>query len=496
VTDAHEAPAELEVAAHPRPVRAGRILANTVWRSAADLGSKLASIVLYVVMARRLGDTQFGVYTFALALGGIVTVLANFGQDVVLTREVARDHSRVHSFFYNTLAQKLTLAVPVLAAAAGILVAVGSRRELWLALLIVGAGVVFEDLINTCSATFQAYERLASVTVVLISERWLTAIVGVAALLAGAGVLTVAFIYAASAALAFVLALRLLTTRVVRPQFHLDTSQWLPLLRTAAPIGLSMVFAMVLFRVDTAMLAAFKPARAVGDYGAAYRLFESTLFLGWSVGAAVYPVMARLTRDTWPTLADVFDRALKLVVALTLPLAVGAAIAGEQVVVALYRSQFREGGGALELLAPTIVLYPVCYIAGGMLIGQDRQRTLTIVYGAVMAENILANLILIPRYSLYGAAIGTSISQLLLLAPLLALAMRQTGRIDWSRALSGPLIASGFAALALALLRDRSLAAAIAAGVVVYVGVLSGWELRFYADDARTLRRFLRRRSA
>ena len=50
---------------------------------------------------------------------------------------------------------------------------------------------------------------------------------------------------------------------------------------------------MILFRIDTVMLAAYESDAVVGNYGAAYRLFESTLFLSWAVGAAVYPVYSR-----------------------------------------------------------------------------------------------------------------------------------------------------------------------------------------------------------
>ena len=80
-------------------------------------------------------------------------------------------------------------------------------------------------------------------------------------------------------------------------------------MRAALAIGLAGVFAVVLFRIDTAMLAAFEPKDVVGDYGAAYRLLEATLFVAWSVGAAVYPVFSRLTATSDPPVGLVFERA-------------------------------------------------------------------------------------------------------------------------------------------------------------------------------------------
>jgi len=56
----------------------------------------------------------------------------------------------------------------------------------------------------------------------------------------------------------------------------------------------------VLFRVDTTLLAFIKSPVEVGNYGAAYRFLDATLFVGWSAGAAVYPVLARLLPDSHP----------------------------------------------------------------------------------------------------------------------------------------------------------------------------------------------------
>ena len=132
-------------------------------------------------------------------------------------------------------------------------------------------------------------------------------------------------------------------------------------MRAALPIGLAGVFAVVLFRVDTAMLAVFESKDVVGEYGAAYRLLETTLFLSWSVGAAVYPVYSRLSPSSEPRVGFVFERSLKLVVALTLPLAAGALVLADPLIQALFGAGYDDAATALQLLAPAIALYPVCY---------------------------------------------------------------------------------------------------------------------------------------
>jgi O-antigen/teichoic acid export membrane protein len=460
-----------------------RVLANTGYRLLADVGGKVGSVVLFVVMGRKLGDEAFGVFTFAFSLVALTTALADFGQDKVLTREVAREHGLLDRYFLNTLALKLVVAVPALGAAVVALGLTGSSGQTATVVALLGAAVLVDLLTSTAYATFQAFERMEFVPIALITERFVTAAAGIAALLLGAGVVPVAAVFLGGALLAFVLALRLLVRHVARPKLRFEPRDWWPLMRVAAPIGLAGVAGVVLFRVDTVMLAAFKSDDAVGNYGAAYRLFESTLFLSWAVGAAAYPVYSRRSGEP---LAGVYERTLKLLVALVLPFAVGAAVLGDRVIEILYGDDFDTAGEALRLLSPAILFYAVAYLAGYLLVSQERPIVLTIVYVAVAAENVLANLALIPTYSLNGAAVGTSISEALAAVALAWAAWHAGGTVDLRRVFAGPVLAAGVAAAVMLSLRDEFWLA-VSAGVLAYALALLAFERAVFPSDAGAL---------
>ena len=280
------------------PTSANRILANAGFRAVADIGSKVASIALYVVMARQLGDAGFGVFTFGMAFVTLVTTFANMGQQPVLTREVARDHRRVHEYFANTFALQLTLSVPALLLAFGAGTALGFDSETRTVVLLLGVAVVAEALMSTTFATYQAYERLGFIPVVLIAQRWTTAGAGIAALALGAGVVTVSWIYLAGALCALLLALYFLVTRIVRPRLEVTVRRWIPLMKVALPIGIAGVFATILFRIDVAMLGWYESDARGRPVRRGVPVLESTLFISWSIGTAVYPVFSRLSRTT------------------------------------------------------------------------------------------------------------------------------------------------------------------------------------------------------
>ena len=318
------------------------------------------------------------------------------------------------------------MTVPVLVCSLVVLSVISNPHTVLITGLL-GVGLVLDTMTNTCVAAYQAYERMYLVPFVRIPQRLLTAFVGIGLLFAGVGVEGVALLFVVTAATALMVALSLLFSRVVRPKLTFQIASWRGLMWAAVPLGIVGVAALVLFRVDTVMLAAFEPSAVVGNYGAAYRLFEATLFVSWAVGAAVFPVFSRLKLTSEPSAGFVYERSLKLLTALTLPFAVAAAVLADPLVHFVYGHQYDEAVTALRLLAPAIALYPFAYVGGDLLVAQMRQRVVGIVYIALALENILLNLVLIPTWSLNGAAVGTSISQFLVAASLVYFSILDRG---------------------------------------------------------------------
>jgi O-antigen/teichoic acid export membrane protein len=205
----------------------------------------------------------------------------------------------------------------------------------------------------------------------------------------------------------------LLRDEVARPPFRVSVRHWPRLLVASLPIGVATAFATILFRVDMVMLRAYRSAAQVGAYAGAYRLFEMTLFLCAGVGASALPAFSRLKASQRKELSALLRRTLLLVCVPSIPLATLAAAIPGTVLHAAYGGGYGSAADALRLLAPAIVLYPISFMCGYMLVAQGRVRPLVTVYGIVAVENIVGNLVLIPWLSLRGAALGTTISEAL-----------------------------------------------------------------------------------
>jgi O-antigen/teichoic acid export membrane protein len=187
---------------------------------------------------------------------------------------------------------------------------------------------------------------------------------------------------------------------------------------------------------------------------------------------------------------------LKLLLAITLPIGVAIEVLAETIVRTFFGVGYANSVGALQLLAPTVVLFPVVLLSGYLLIGRNHAVAVTKIYAVGTAVNLTLNIVLIPALSLYGAALTTSVCELGLSAALLVVAGNETRGPSWTCVLLGPITASAAMGVLLWLMRAH-LVAAVLVGAPLYLVALLAIERLVFPGELAALRGSLRlRRSA
>jgi O-antigen/teichoic acid export membrane protein len=462
-----------------------RIARNTTVQATADAIGKVASLAFYVVMARRLGQEQFGDFTFALSLVLLCTVFAGFGVAELIARTLAKDPSVGSRLLTDGIIA--VGAFGALGAAAAVVVAAVADYDAVVVetTAVLAVAAVVELVSKIFYATFQGLEDMAPAATSLLIQRFFTAIVGIGVLLAGAGLVAAAAVYLAGALLAQAHAAFRLARRRIRPHRTISPAGARALVTASVTIGVTILLNTALFRIDATILSAIKGNAAVGIYGAAYRLLESTLFLSWAFVTALLPVMARLSRTSSPTLGEVYTVGFKLIAVVLLPLGAIFVAFAHPIVELIYTSAYLDAVSAVRWLGGAVALYGVSYLASHLLIAQSRPDALPWVNGIVLTVNVVLNLIVIPRWSYDGAAAVTSISEGMLAIGLVTLARRLTGPVPVVRIFAGPLVATGAIAL-VAYLAGTTLVV-LPLAVAAYVVVLVAIEYRVLPADRRLL---------
>ena len=206
-----------------------------------------------------------------------------------------------------------------------------------------------------------------------------------------------------------------------------------------------------------------------------------------AVTMALFPLLSRHAGRDEPALRRTYVMALRWLITLALPIAALTTFGAEWLVRVLGGSEYLPHGAiALRIM---IWFLPFSFANGltqYVLIALDRQRWITVSFVIAATFNIVANLLVIPRYSYSGAAAVTIASEIVLMVPFLW-GLRDLGAppllvLAWRPALATSLMAISMAALDSV---GAPFAAVVAAGSALFA--LALWPLGAITREDRAL---------
>ncbi|MEB2317221.1 MAG: oligosaccharide flippase family protein [Pseudomonadota bacterium] len=194
-------------------------------------------------------------------------------------------------------------------------------------------------------------------------------------------------------------------------------------LRYSAKTHPDVLFQQLLLRIDFLMIAAMLGNESLGYYAIATAAAELLLIVPESVTT---PLMRRLLRQG-EGIEALVPMALR-VTGMAMLFACGCtALLGEWLILILFGVDFLPAYPALLALLPGVLGLCFAGILRLDLLGRNRGGTVSMVAGAMAILNIALNLVLIPRFGIEGAAIGSSIAYLIGASVLLLVYVKEAG---------------------------------------------------------------------
>jgi O-antigen/teichoic acid export membrane protein len=382
-----------------------RVLRNSLLSFAADALARASNTVLLILISRRLGAAEGGMYALAATYTLLFTQLSFWGMDQLLTREVARDRTAASKYVGNFILIRGMVSLALLSLMVFLAKCVmGYAPRTSTVIVILGLSVVTESVSNICQALFFAFEKMEYSATVGFVVGTLRLLGGALVLLAGGQVEAVVVVLSVSSLIGLVLNFWLIYWRFPRPTWRLDVRFWLSQLRTALPFVLIGVFYIVEFQNDTLLLSVFKSEEDIGIYNAATTVLFALALVPQAFRVAIFPVMSRLYAAGSLTLALVYEKSFKYLLVVSLPVAAALTLSAGPVVHLLFGSGFKESAAVLRVVIWTFVWLMINVPSARMMVVADAQGMLALFQGLSMLLNIGLNLVLIPRMGATGAA--------------------------------------------------------------------------------------------
>lgn len=403
---------------------AKRIAKNTGVLLAAQVLSYLPIFFSMMYIARYLGAADFGVLSFALAFTGIFGGLTDMGLQQLTVREVAREKSLASKYLANVGLMKMILVTITFGLIALTINLLGYPERTVKVVYLVALSVVFNAFTQMFNSIFQASERMEYQSLGRILSSVLMLLGVIFAINHGFSVTGFASLYFLVSILVLTYSLAMLLRRKAfnlslawsPRKMEIDWGFWRPTIREALPFGLTIIFVMIWYRIDSVMLSLMKGDVVVGWYGAAYRMQPILLFIPQAFVAAIYPVMSKFYETSQDLLRLSFEKSFKYLTILGVPIGVGTTLLAKRFILLIFGIEYMSSVVALQILVWSSVLIFMSIPFGNLFNCLNRQSILTGVAGVCIVFNVLVNLILIPKYSLIGASITAVLTESISLA--------------------------------------------------------------------------------
>jgi len=469
---------------------------NSAFVLASQVLIRIAAFVFSVYVVRRLGAVQFGQYSTVMAYVAIFGIFTDLGMAPYSVREMAEDHQRTGWLLPNSVAIRLLLSLVVLFVAPLSAFWLGKEESLVWGILIASAGQIVWAFQGPLACALIARERLDYDATFAFIERVVFWSLGTLALLGGMG-----FIGLILASLVGVGARALLSTwvllrRLGTNRFELNMRRWPSLLHGALPFGVSGIAFMLRQRFDTILMSFILSDQAVGWYNVPFNLIGMLLLLAFTVGQAMYPSMARAHVREPDALRRLTHRAVRYLLILSLPIAVGGIILAERIVVTLYTEEFMRSALILQVMLgalPSLFLLELLGRLANALHLERRLARVTVINAGI---TVALNLVLVPALGVLGAALAFVLSRTINLFQNLWLIGKDRLLGQRWGALPRVFLAASLMGVAVFFLREFHLAVSIGVGAVLYGLLLFGLRVLEWREMTRLVRMIPWRREA
>jgi len=455
-----------------------KIALNATVSSGARVVELAISLVIIGLITRFLGESGFGDYATILAFVYIFTVLADLGLYSIVVREISREGADEKKIINNALTLRMFAGLLILGSAYFISLSFPYSPRVQIGIAIAAGGFWFLSNCQVLIGLFQKHLRLDKVALAELAGRIIQLAAVWIVIQYPAGIFAAAPLYGIIAAIAIGAALNFLlvlyfTSGYLKLKLRFDFSYWKYLLKQSFPLAISAILVTVYFKLDTIFLSVMKTSEAVGTYGLSYKILESLIFFPAMIVGLAMPLMSKTFSIDRQKFYSIVQRTLNFLIIIIVPLAVGTLFTSEKIIRLVGGAEgFADSPMVLNILVFAIAMIFLGALFSNVIIAANKQKFLAQIYFLGAVVNVVANFIFIPRYSYYGAAATTVLTEFLMTALMIAVIIKTIKFFPSFKIFFKALFASGAMALALYYSADLNIFFLLIIGVAVYFPIL------------------------
>ncbi len=370
-----------------------------------------------VAVQNRVGEEMYGFYFSLFNFAFILNILLDLGITNFNNRAVSRDPSRLNAHLSGIVPLKFILSVfyAIIVFTTGAIIGYSEIQFRLLAVLV----------LNQFLSSFILYLRSNISGLQLFRTDSLLSVLDRSLMILINGILLWSsitnepyqiewFVYSQTVSytitLAMVLGIVLFHSGKIRLTFN--RAVYKKILRQSYPFAILILLMSFFNRVDSVMIERLLTdgKEQAGIYAQSFRVLDALSQFAVLFAGLLLPMFSKMLKTGEKT-----EDLVRISSSLLLGVAVAVAVAGfffnEEIITLMYHETALNSPAIFSILMGGFVFISLSYIYGTLLTANHNLKQLNFLAGATVVLNITLNLLLIPAYKAYGAAIASIASQ-------------------------------------------------------------------------------------
>ncbi|MCB4755513.1 MAG: flippase [Elusimicrobia bacterium] len=391
-----------------------KLLHQIGWRVVLDLFSRGSFFLINILVARKLQVNDFGKFVYALSLVQIFYVFTDMGTHLQLIKELGEKRGQ------NDAVWKPYLDLKILFMSAISVVFLFLFAFLWkwdapwlllLALLWMFSNSILDFNQFVCNGLGRM--DLARAQMLIQRSLMLVGILG--------GLFLVPNLYGTLIGLAIGSVTGALLSNIYFQRatqspytFSRNLNQWKKILAASVPMAIGGALGAWWLRIGPLFLAWIRDSEAVGNYSAAFRVFEITYIIPASVMALSVPYLSESLKKGLPEFRQGLFKILSGMFFIGLLWGSFLYLFSPFIVLSLFGQKYASAIPVLKILGINGGLVFVNYVLTHLMVVLNRQKTLAIMVAAIFMVSTVCHIVGINLRGPVGAASALLATEILL----------------------------------------------------------------------------------
>ncbi|MEM3122426.1 MAG: flippase, partial [Candidatus Pacearchaeota archaeon] len=357
---------------------ATRVFKNSLY---LFLGYFIGGAILFILnttIARYLGASLYGDYSFIFAFISFFTIIANFGIDVIVVKELVAKKIDAKKMLSTSLILRTILSIVAIILSIIIILVLPTGEIVRRGVILISLSLLFSSLTLSCISFFQARLEMIFFFLIETISKILYAGIIFVVFWQKLGYLALIVCYVLMTFLQFLLSY-LFVKRKINIKWKLDKETAKYIIKESWPLAIMLLLASIYYRIDTIMLSFMKTSREVGYYAAAYNFAGVFTIIATAIGESLFPLLSETWKKAKKRFSQTASFGVKYLTIIALPIATSLTLLGKESINFLYGEAYLPSVTAFQILLWGTFLIFITAIFESIVIATGKQKFTTLV---------------------------------------------------------------------------------------------------------------------